>query len=96
MKKRLISHVDAWHFQSNILVTREGQACLSDFGIASAFGGLLYHDHTSEAIRYMAPERLLNLQASLRIDGPSRASDAYSLAMTSFEVCFPIVNYPPI
>jgi hypothetical protein len=83
MKKRVISHVDASYVQGNILIARDGEACLGDFGIASAFRDLTYHDYKLETIRYMAPERL---PEAPMIDGPSKVSDVYSLAMTSFKV----------
>jgi serine/threonine protein kinase len=72
----------------NILITRDGQACLGDFGIAGAFKDFAYHDNKLETLRYMAPERLLGAPA---MNGPSRESDVYSLAMTSFKV-FPLLR----
>ena len=79
----MTSHVDASYVQGNILIARDGEACLGDFGIASAFRDLTYHDYKLETIRYMAPERL---SEAPMIDGPSKVSDVYSLAMTSFKV----------
>ena len=61
------------------------------------FRDLVYHNHKSETLRYMAPERLpADLFSPLVINGPSTASDVYSLAMTSFEVCFSDMNHPSI
>ena len=90
-KEQVASHANALYAQGNILITRDGQTCLGDFGIAGAFRGFSYEDHKLKTLRYMAPERLSeealcvdNLPVT--IDGPSKASDVYSLAVTSFEV----------
>jgi serine/threonine protein kinase len=51
------------------------------------FRNLTYHDHKLETLRYIAPERLSeDLFLPTTINSPSKASDVYSLAMTSFEV----------
>ena len=87
--------VDACCVQGNILITREGQACLSDFGIAGAFKDLKYDDYKSETFRYMAPECLPeDLGLDSWINCLSTESDVYSLAMTSFEVRSSAVNDP--
>ena len=83
MEKGVASHIDSLYAQGNILVTRDGQACLGDFGITGGLKDLVYHDHKLETLRYMAPECLSNPPT---IDGPSKVGDVYSLAMTSFEV----------
>jgi hypothetical protein len=48
----------------------------------------------------MAPERLppedLPDNYLPTIDGPSKESDVYSLAMTSFMVCSFVVNHPTV
>ena len=89
-------YIDAWYVQGNVLINRDGQACLSDFGITGAFRGLTHHDYKLETLRYMAPERLPPRSPPEdylpSISGPSKASDVYSLAMTSFEVCSSAVN----
>ena len=90
-------HVDIRYIQGNILITRDGQACLADFGVASVFIGPAFHAHTVGSLRYVAPERFSEDSDSLpMINGPSKQSDIYSLAMTSFEVRFSVVNYPNI
>ena len=54
----------------------------------------MYYDHE---LRYVAPERLPeDMRSSPMANAPSKASDVYSLAMTSFEVCFSIVGHPTI
>ena len=91
-------HVDTLYVQGNILITQDGKACIADFGIVGMFRDLTYHDYKLETLRYIAPERLSeDLFLPTRINGPSKASDVYSLAMTSFEVrscrkpsCYPI------
>lgn len=85
--------VDAWYVQSNILITRDGQACLGDFGIAGAFGDLWYDNLKLGTVRYMAPEQFLgDYILSGPIRGPSKESDVYSLAMTSFAVCYSLYS----
>jgi serine/threonine protein kinase len=87
-------YADTWYVQGNILVTREGQACLGDFGIADTFSGLRSDAYKLETLRYMAPERAPeDLYDPEMIEGPSRASDVYSLAMTSFKVCSFVVSH---
>ena len=55
----------------------------------------MYYDYSPATIEHMAPERLPgNLNSLWVIDGPSKASDVYSLAVTSFEVCFSVANRP--
>ena len=68
--------------KNNILITRDGRACLGDFGIVGAFGALSFPKFKLGTARYMALERLTCLGGS-----PSKKSDIYSLAMTSFTVC---------
>jgi hypothetical protein len=90
-------YIDAWYAQGNILITQDGQACLGDFEVIDPFRGIPPHDHKLETVRYMAPERLPgNPLIPQVIYSPSRASDVYSLAMTSFNVCPSITNYPII
>jgi hypothetical protein len=55
------------------------------------FRGLSLDWYKLETVRYMAPERF-SANFPPEIDDPSKESDAYSLAMTSFEVCSSVVN----
>ena len=80
--------------QGNILVTHEGQACLGDFGISGVFRGLTHHYLALETLRHVAPERFSGDISGEIINGPSKQSDIYSFATTSFEVCSSAVNYP--
>ena len=81
--------------QNNILITQDGQACLTDFGITGAFGRFFVDDYETETIRYMAPECVSMVGVHLGSgNGPSKLSDIYSLAVVSFSVCSSIVNYP--
>jgi len=47
-----------------------------------------------EALRYMAPERFLWENYSFVVRGPSKESDIYAVAMTSFSVCTAFGNHP--
>jgi hypothetical protein len=53
-----------------------------------AFGGRWLDYWKLESICYMAPERF----SGRLINIPATEGDVYSLAMTSFEVCFSVVN----
>jgi serine/threonine protein kinase len=90
-------HVDTWYVQGNILITEGGQACLADFGIAGALRSLSFDRYKLGSLRHMAPERFSgNISGDIDplpiLKGPSKESDIYSLAMTSFEVHFSAVN----
>jgi serine/threonine protein kinase len=88
-------HVYTLHFQGNILITRDGKACIADYGILGVFKDLTYEEHKLETLRYMAPERLSeDLFRLTTVVGPTEASDIYSLAMSSFEVRSSVINYP--
>jgi serine/threonine protein kinase len=81
--------------QGNILITRDGKACIADYGILGVFKDLTYEEHKLETLRYMAPERLSeDLFRLTTVVGPTEASDIYSLAMSSFEVRSSVINYP--
>jgi len=69
------------YIQGNILITRDGNACLGDFGITTARRWLPMFKLGT--IRYMAPERL---GSGDRANLASKESDVYSFAMTSFTV----------
>ena len=86
--------VDAQCVQNNILITQDGQACLGDFGIAGLFMRYTYRIHRQETLRYMAPERSSPYGVGFVVNGPSKESDIYSLAMTSFSVRASFVNHP--
>ena len=58
--------------QNNILVTRDGQACVGEFGITGAFWGVWVSACELTTLRYMAPERFTSkAPANLRTGGPS-------------------------
>ena len=86
-------HTDAQCVQNNILLTQDGQMCLGDFAIAGMFtmGRFSFEDYQPETLRYIAPERI-SRSTSSPVAGPTKESDVYSLAMTSFSVraCFAI------
>jgi serine/threonine protein kinase len=71
--------------QPNVLVNREGTACLSDFGITT----LNSETHTRCAeergsARYMAPERLIAVPGQSQ--SPTATADVYGLAFVIWEV----------
>ena len=80
-------HADVWRVQNNILITPDGQACLGDFAIAAAFEQFSSGYLQPETLRYMAPERFSYGGSPFLVEHPSKESDVYSLAMTSFSVC---------
>ena len=85
-------HVDTWCVQSNILITRDGQACLGDFGIIGELKSVQEYRYKPGMVRYTAPERIT--WTCDIIFRPSKESDVYSLAMTSFTVRSSLVNNP--
>ena len=74
-------YIDQRSVKGNILITRDGRACLGDFGVVEGFCDLSFPRFKLTTARYMAPERL-----DLTGGSPSINSDIYSLAMTSFTV----------
>ena len=81
--------------QNNILITQDGQACLGDFGITGAFERFFADMCGADAVRYMAPECVLATGTYIDKENmPSKESDVYSLALTSFVVRSSIVNHP--
>jgi len=78
--------VNASYIQGNILITPDGNACLGDFGIGGVLAQLGLHSFWPKlgTARYIAPERF---SLDDRVEYSSKASDIYSLAMTSFTVC---------
>ena len=80
--------------QNNILVARGGQACLGDFGITGAFPRFSSSGYGLRTLRYMAPEWFFG--GDLGTSVPSKESDVYSLAMTSFSVRSSVVDHPAI
>jgi len=77
-------HVDTLYVQDNILITRDGNACLADFGITNEFAGRSRCMFKLRTARFMAPERF---DGDNDVNFASKESDIYSLAMTSFTVC---------
>ncbi|KAF9649102.1 kinase-like protein [Thelephora ganbajun] len=72
----------------NILITQDGRVCLGDFGISGGFSDLSFTRFKLGTARYVAPERLDSLNSP-----PSKQSDVYSLAMTSFTVLTRVLPY---
>ena len=76
------------NLQNNVLITQDGRACLGEFGIIGAFERFDFYMYELETVRYMAPEcfYLKGAYGSPETSGPSKESDVYSLAVTSFSV----------
>ena len=79
--------------QGNIMITKEGNARLGDFGITGIITDptVVEQDRvtTSGSTRYMAPELLDPELFGLKHSNPSKESDVHSFAMTAYEVFFP-------
>lgn len=63
----------------NILLDEDGNAYLTDFGIAKPVGHSMTQDSISGSIPYMAPEQLIG-------DPPSPLADIYSLGIMLYEM----------
>lgn len=75
--------------QANILVDANGNACLTDFGLAKALesSGTLTGTSTMRGtLRWMAPELLMNDGSDANAGQPTSASDMYATAMVIWEV----------
>ena len=81
--------------QNNILITRDGQACLGEFGITGSFPFFEFTVYELPTLRYMAPECFSSQSWRQEPRKDLRASDIYSFAMTSFSVRSSGVNHPP-
>ncbi|KAF9789361.1 kinase-like domain-containing protein [Thelephora terrestris] len=83
----------------NILIDDDGSACLGDFGITAVITDPSVVEPgsttTSKAgvVRYMAPELLHPSQFNLKNSNPTKESDIYSLAVTSYEVLAGVLPY---
>jgi len=67
--------------------------CLGDFAIAGVFTLYPFKNYQQETLRYMAPERISDGIFSGVAD-PTKETDVYSLAMTSFSVRTSFGNHP--
>jgi len=76
-------------------MTQDGQACLGDFAIAEMFTSYMFSfkHYQPETLRYVAPERFSD-DISSSVFNPTKESDVYSLAMTSFSVRASFGNQP--
>lgn len=77
--------------QDNVLISDNGTACLSDFGLSLALDKLAIATHGTSlrdvgATRWMAPERF-----EVSSSGVSMKADIYSFAMVGIEVKFDIL-----
>ena len=83
--------------QANILINKNGRACLADFGLSTIVraGHRASFATSSESlvsftpggtIRWMSPELLLPEQFGHSDDRPTKQSDCYALGMVVYEV----------
>jgi serine/threonine protein kinase len=76
-------------FQVNVLIARDGRACLTDFGLATLVYYTANFTGTSSlrgTLRWMAPELLSAEIGDLDAGRPSVSADMYALAMVIWEV----------
>ena len=76
-------------FQNNILISDDGYALLSDFGLAGLVEDLAGAEHTTTSmagsLRWQAPELLL-MEDEDTVSPKTLASDVWAFACTVFEV----------
>ena len=83
---------DVRSVQGNILIDKNGIARLGDFGITGVITDPTVIDpgRTTSSqpgvVRYMAPELLNPTQFHLQNGNPTKESDVFSFAMTTYEV----------
>lgn len=85
-----MSSIDA-DTQSNILVTPDGQACISDFGTTTVLYAAETFSCTRSAMgtfRWMAPELLHDDTHA----APSKESDMYAFSMVTWEASCPTIQ----
>jgi len=93
VSSRVGAFTDPRRIQGNILITEEGNARLGDYGITGVITdptvvepGSTTTSKAGTVVRYMAPELLNPSQFSLTNSNPSKESDVFSFAMTTYEV----------
>ncbi len=64
---------------ANVMLDRQGQVVITDFGLAAIAGQVPEHDARSGTPSYMAPEQLANGEVTTR-------SDIYSLGLVLYEI----------
>lgn len=95
-----LSHAPTYFFvQGNVLVDDDGTARLGDFGITAIITdpSVVEPGSTTTSkpgvVRYMAPELLNPTQFNLANKNPTKESDVYSFALTTYEVGSPRTTY---
>ena len=74
--------------QDNILISDEGQAQITDFGVACILDVRGYSTYIQRNVRYVAPELMpINPTQDGRDPRPTLESDIYSLAILLLQVC---------
>ena len=71
--------------QHNILVDRDGVACISEYGIEGVPPDASFPESIPTNVRWMAPE-VLSKEKQVTSVGDGKCADVYSLAIVMFEV----------
>ena len=85
-------------FKANILVDKNGHACIADFGLLTIVSDPTYATASSSVmnagtVRWMGPELLHPEHFNLKASRPTKASDCYALGMVILEVLSDRVPY---
>ena len=74
--------------QLNILINKDGRACLADFGLTRVIAEFTSSgpDKSSGTLMWMSPEVLWPEKFGYRNARPTKESDVYSLGMVIYEV----------
>ena len=81
--------------QANILVNREGRACLADFSLLTVIpdqSTLISSTTSGGTVQWMSPELLHPALFGLNVSHPTKESDCYALGMVVYEV---LSGHPP-
>jgi len=97
-----LSHCSSPDPQTNILVNKDGRACLADFALMRIISDSSDNPANSAAVataRWKSPSPLSPERFELKGRHPTKESDCYALGMTIYEVLSgltPFFEYPPI
>ena len=93
-----ISHTDVRGPKANILINRNGHACLADFSLVTAISDqetFLSSCVQGGTIKWMSPELLDPEKFGLKRSRPTKESDCYALGMVIYEVLSGLKPYAP-
>ena len=90
---------DLCFIQANILIDRDGRACLADFGLLIIVSNSTHPTTTSSSgsggtTRWMSPELLDPDKFGFKNSRPTKESDCYALGMVILEVLTGQVPFP--